>query len=121
MESDHTAVFERLKGILQPYAPRLVVVQDEPGHYYLDTAHVQSNGKPMFFGAVRTGRQHVSFHLMPVYTAPALLEGMSVELKRRMQGKSCFNFRKLDEPLFGELTGLVERGFERFREDGFLE
>jgi hypothetical protein len=121
MSSDYTVVFERLKGILEPYAARLVVVRDAPGDYYLDTAHVQVSGKPLFFGAVRTGRQHVSFHLMPVYTSPALLDGMSVELKRRMQGKSCFNFRKPDEQLFGELAGLVERGYERYRADGFVE
>jgi hypothetical protein len=120
MTTDHTAIFDRLKRILQTYEPQLVVVHDEADHYYLDTTHTQPNGNPLFFGAVRTGRQ-VTFHLMPVYTSPDLLDDVSDDLKRRMQGKSCFNFRKVDEQLFDELTALVERGFEQYRANGYVE
>jgi hypothetical protein len=34
---------------------------------------------------------------------------MSPGLRKRMQGKSCFNFTKLDEELFAELAVLTER------------
>ena len=49
---------------------------------------------------------------MSVYGRPELLHGMSPELRRRMQGKACFNFTKVDEPLFAELAQLIEAGFE---------
>jgi hypothetical protein len=39
---------------------------------------------------------------------------MSPELRRRMQGKSCFNFRTVDEPLFAELARITEAGFEPY-------
>ena len=29
-----------------------------------------------------------------------------------MQGKSCFNFTKVDEPLFAELANVTRAGFE---------
>jgi hypothetical protein len=48
----------------------------------------------------------VSYYLMPVYVDPCLLDGISENLKRRMQGKSCFNFTETDQPLFKELTRL---------------
>jgi hypothetical protein len=35
------------------------------------------------------------------------LEGISEELRRRMQGKSCFNFTAVDETLFEELADLT--------------
>ena len=39
-----------------------------------------------------------------------------------MQGKSCFNFTKVDEELFAELAALTERVAKRYPEvlDAFL-
>jgi len=50
---------------------------------------------------------------MPVYVDPSLAETISPELKRHMQGKSCFNFSKVDEGLFGQLDSLTKDGYER--------
>jgi hypothetical protein len=72
----------------------------------------------MFFGAVQTKKNYVSYHLMPVYVYPDLLDGISPELRRRMQGKSCFNFSRVDETLVAELARLTERGLQRYREHG---
>jgi hypothetical protein len=51
----------------------------------------------------------VAFHLMPVYAKPELLHGISPELKKRMQGKSCFNFSSADETLLRELEALTKK------------
>ncbi len=56
----------------------------------------------MFFGAAVIKKNYVSFHLMPVYVHPDLLEGISDGLRKRMQGKSCFNFKALDEDTLAE-------------------
>ena len=45
---------------------------------------------------------------------PDLLKGISAELKRRMQGKTCWNFKKAEEPLFVELAEVVDASFQRF-------
>ena len=37
-----------------------------------------------------------------------------------MQGKSCFNFKAVDEATLAELRQLTERGFEAFRKDGLV-
>ena len=110
--TDFTEIFNSLKAILQNYEKELVVVKDEPNNYYLDTKYTAPNKKPLFFGAVKIMSKTVNFYLMPVYIKPELLEGMSPELKKRMQGKSCFNFKKLDEELLSELEALTERGLE---------
>src|SRR5258708_4121825 len=91
--ADFDSVFNELKSILQPYARRLVVVADSDDNYQLDTARAIRNKTGIFFGAVRHGKAYVSFHLMPVYVCPDLLEAMSPEPKKRIQGKSCFNFK----------------------------
>lgn len=80
----------------------------------------RSHGKEVWFGAARIGKNYVSYHLMPVYACPDLLNGISPELRKHMQGKSCFNFTHVDEKLFQELDELTNRGYERFKTEGFL-
>lgn len=58
---------------------------------------------------------------MPVYVYAELLEGISQPLKNRMQGKSCFNFKKIDKALFEELQELTEKGFYKYKATGWLE
>lgn len=71
------------------------------------------NKQRLFFAAVRVGKAYVSFHLMPVYASSDLSKSISPELKKRMQGKSCFNFKAIDEKLFKELGKLTRAGFEK--------
>lgn len=106
--------FARLKAILEPYAAKMVVVHDTNTNYYLDTPYVMKNKQRMFFGAVRLGKAYVSFHLIPVYCCPDLLATISPELMKHMQGKSCFNFKAVDEKLFKELAKLTKTSVARF-------
>ena len=115
-QKDFEAIFQRLRSILQHYAPRMTVIDDQSGNYCLDTPYSEQYKKTVFFGAAKIKKNYVSFHLMPVYMATNLLEGMSPELRKRMQGKSCFNFTKLDDGLIDELTTLTQKGFDRWVE-----
>jgi hypothetical protein len=65
-----------------------------------------------WFGAVRRGKAYVSYYLMSIYGDPRLLDDMSPELRKWMQGKSCFNFTRIDEGLFAELADLTRRGYD---------
>jgi hypothetical protein len=64
------------------------------------------------------GKRYVSFYLMPVYSHAELLDGVSPALRKRMQGKSCFNFTTPDEAFLAELEALTARGYEHFEADG---
>jgi hypothetical protein len=119
-DSQATAVFDRLAAIFAPYRSVLIAKTDEPGDVYLETPPSVAHPRGLFFGAVKIGKRYVSFHLMPVYVNPELLEGMSPELRKRMQGKSCFNFTHPDDALFEELEMLTAAGFVRFRDDGLI-
>jgi hypothetical protein len=74
----------------------------------------------MFFGAVLMGKSYVSYHLMPLYTHPRLNGSISPELSRRKQGKSCFNFRALDESSSAELATLTSDGLKAYRSKNWL-
>jgi hypothetical protein len=112
-DKDFGPVFDRLKAVLTPYARKMHVSADDDTWYGLDLAPPEERNPTTWFGAVRSGKRYVSIYLMPVYVDPSLLDVASPELRRRMQGKSCFNFSKVDEPLIGELETLVRTGYER--------
>jgi hypothetical protein len=115
-----SAVFLELKAILQPYAELLDVKVDADSELYIDTLHIQKNQKPLFFGAVQIKKNYVSYYLMPVYVDPGLLDGISAKLKKRMQGKSCFNFSEIDRELFDELAQLTATGFASYKEQRYI-
>lgn len=112
--------FNGLKKILLPYSPELALAVDEADNFYLNTDFIMKNKKPMYFGSVKINKNYVSFHLMPVYVFPELLENMSLDLKRRMQGKSCFNFKEKNDVLFNELSELTNNGYLKYKKAGYL-
>jgi hypothetical protein len=114
--AEFDAVFARLRAILAPHARTLAAKHDQPDYYYLETRTAVYKGRPVFFAGVRKGKSYVSFHLMPVYAYPEMRKGLSPKLRKRMQGKACFNFTAVDEELFEELRQLTVRGIEGFPE-----
>ena len=116
-KSDLQSIFARLKRILQKYAKHLTVAANKPGNYSLDGAYSEKYKKDIFFGAVQIKKNYVSFYLMPMYAFPELLKSASPALKKRMQGKSCFNFTSSDHALFRELAALTEKGYEQYRKE----
>ena len=119
------AVFAQLKPVLGKYAKRLAVKTDTPIEFTLETKRAspfpQHKGHPMFFGSVRLGKAYVSFHLMPLYMNPAFSDTVSPELKKRMQGKTCFNFKTPPDPaVLSELKRLTEEGLKQWAEKDWL-
>lgn len=115
--SDLAAVFAAYRPILEPYIPKMIVVQDNERGLYLNTHSVMKNRQPLFFASLAVNKAYVSFHLFPVYLYPELLDGIG-DLKKRMQGASCFNFSKVDPDQVERIRALVEAGYQRFTTEG---
>jgi hypothetical protein len=125
MPGDFVPVFEALKAVLAKHEKQLAVKTDTPVDYTLVTRAPspfhQHKGHPMFFGSVLLGKAYVSFHLMPLYMNDALTRTISPELLKRMQGKSCFNFKMMPEPVLArELKGLTAACCESWEEKKWL-
>ena len=96
--ADFEAVHERLKAILRAHAGELVITKDGPAGMALEIPGLE--GKPWgYVAGTRLGKSYVSFYLMPVYVSPELDATVSPALRKRKQGKACFNFSKVDEEL----------------------
>lgn len=103
------AVFEVLSDILRPYAQELYVKHDTDNNFYLEED--SSSGKRQMFAAAQIKKNYVSFHLFPVYCQPHLLEDVPQVLLKRMQGKSCFNFKTVEQIPAEDLKSLVQRAY----------
>jgi hypothetical protein len=129
MDNEFDIVFTRLKEILQKYSGPFTVKPDTNSKYGLYAAigpatlkiwggKMKKPAMPVAWTEI--GKAYVSYHLMGLYGNTKLSEGMSKELKARMQGKTCFNFKKVDEKVFKELDSLTVRSIDAFRKLGFI-
>jgi len=128
MSTSFDTVFISLKEILQKYAGSFTVKPDAKDKYGLyaqvGPATLKIRGKMdspiMPIAWVEVGKAYVSYHLMGIYMNPKLQAEIPKELKARMQGKTCFNFKKVDEKVFKELDELTGKSIDAFKKGGFI-
>jgi hypothetical protein len=125
MSAGFTSAFTALKSVLAKYADKLAVKADTESEYSVVTRsaspYPQHRGQPMWFGSVRLGKAYASFHLMPLYMCAELTETVSPALRKRMQGKTCFNFKQEPEPeLLAELDRLTAAGMKLWAAKNWL-
>jgi hypothetical protein len=112
--ADFEAVHDRLREILIRHRGDLVLTKDGPGGVAIEVPGLE--GKPWgYVAGTRLGKSYVSYYLMPVYATPALADSLSPELRKRMQGKACFNFKSVDDRLFAELEALTAGSIPGYR------
>ena len=119
MATDYSTVFAALKPALSRFEKKLSVKTDTPIEYTLLTKipspFPQHKGTPLFFASVRVGKAYVSYHLLPLYMCPELNDVISPALKKRMQGKACFNFKTDPEPaVLKELKQITEASLKNW-------
>jgi len=108
MAENFEAVYSRLRQMMLEAAPTMKINQDKPGALELRTQRLDPKTRqPGWFGTVTIKKSYVAYHLVPLYTHPELADGLSAELAKRKQGKTCFNFTRIDDVLFKELSRLT--------------
>ena len=129
MSPQFQPIFAQLRNTLEKHADSFIVGHDTADHYGLDApvgpatirawgGKVKSRTIPVAW--VQVSKSYVSYHLMGVYANPRLLDGVSQGLLARMQGKSCFNFKAVDEALFQELERLTIETLAGMRRAGYI-
>ena len=83
-KSDHfPAVFAQLKSMLQRWGAQLIVQVNEPDQYSIAVGNPEQPHRPELFAMVQIRKNYVSYHLVPVYTFPALMDDVSPTAVRR--------------------------------------
>ena len=118
---DFAAVFALLRQLLESYRGNLAVQTDKPGNYHLECPSILHRRKPLYFAGIRINKNYVSFHLLYMYYNSAAKKALSPALRKRMQGKACFNFTAVDEECFAELGRLIEDGLKIYKSEKFQQ
>jgi hypothetical protein len=119
-ETEREKLFDDLRRILVAHSENLAITDDSPEHYCLTVPFSPKLKKGYPVAWVKTAKNYVGFHFIPVYMFPKLKQSFSDRLRARMHGKSCFNFTERDATLFKELETLTTNGFALARKAGFL-
>lgn len=109
MSPSFEPVFDRLRALMLQHAEGMTVTRDRPGDLVIRTPVYDARGEPGWFGMVAIKKSYVAYHLLPLYERPEMVEGLPLELERRRQGKTCFNFKSEDEAAFAALSDLTAR------------
>ncbi|MGH9633519.1 MAG: hypothetical protein ACRD72_01660 [Candidatus Angelobacter sp.] len=119
---DLAPVFAALREMLKRFIGKDLAVQtDRPGNYHLEAPSILHRRKPLYFAGVRMGKNYVSFHLLYLYFNPAAIKAIPPALRKRMQGKACFNFTAVDEECFAELGRLIGDGLKIYKSEKFRQ
>ena len=122
-------VFMRLRDILAAHAADFRIAKNSAHCYMLEAAvgpaTLQSWGgkarKPTVPVAwVDIRKAYVSYHLMGLSGNPGLVKMLSTGLRARMQGKTCFNFRVIDEDVFPELANITAQSLHMMKQTGYI-
>ena len=131
MSTDQESAFQALRDVLRAHdaAGGLSVTADTPTRFELDAAvgpatiaawrgRRRSERIPVAW--VEHGPSYVGYHLMGLSGNARLAADISSALRKRMQGKTCFNFRRPDATLFAELAAVTAASIDGMRQTGFI-
>jgi hypothetical protein len=129
MASNHESTFRALREVLRAHANGLTASADTPERFCLEAvpgpatlaAWGGERRRPTLPVAwVERGKAYVSYHLMGLGGNAALVAALSPALRARMQGKTCFNFRRPDAELMAELDRVTAASIAGLRRAGFV-
>jgi len=124
MMEDLINIFAQIKPLLKAYQPRLKSKVDDDTHFDLWTtkeAVIQGRKFPeVYFAAVMLNKSYVSLHYMPIYAEPESKKYLKPELLSKLNGKSCFNFKKIDSVLLEQIKETLDRGFKEYQKRGWV-
>jgi hypothetical protein len=125
---DLASLFDRLEALLARYVPpraaRTGAVVGKRDYQLWSERPVEIEGrkrKEVYFAGLIAQKGYVGFYFMPVYTHADRKSLFAPELLALLKGKSCFHVKRLDEALEGHLEDVLARGFELYRERGWVE
>ena len=130
MIQDQESTFQALRALLSTYAEGLTIDEDTPDRFCLvaapGPATLEAWGgnarrEAIAVAWVERRKSYVGYHLMGLNGNARLVATLSPALRARMQGKTCFNFRRPDAALFMELGRVTSASLDALRRRRFVD
>lgn len=129
MIQDQESTFRALRQLLGKYAEGLAIEVDTadrfclvatPGPATLKAWGGKARRATIPVAWVERAKSYVGYHLMGLSGNAPLVASLSPALRTRMQGKTCFNFRRPDAALFMELDAVTKASLDAMQREGFV-
>ncbi len=122
---DLNEIFLELRGLLARYSPPFQPKTDNERWYDLysvkDLIIEGRKRKEVYFAGIIIQKSYVGFYFMPVYAEPEVKAFFKPKLLSKLKGKSCFHIRDLTPELREQISEALERGFDLYKERGWVE
>ena len=121
--TDFTEIFSRIKKQLLPYGKKMDTRTDTDKAYQLYIVkEFEMAGRKFpecYFGGTVIQKTMVAFYFFPYYTHPQHFS-IPDAIKKNLKGKSCFNFKKLDEEQEKAIAQLLKEGEALYKKGSLL-
>jgi len=111
--TDFPGIFARIRKQLLPYSKKMDLRVDKEGNFHLYIVNdIELAGrmfKEVYFGGIAIKKTMVSFYFFPIYTHPQHFS-IPAAIQKNLKGKSCFNFKKLDDVQEKAIAELLKEG-----------
>jgi hypothetical protein len=119
MESkEFKTIFTRIKKLMLPYGKKMDIRVDKDDNYQLYILkEIELAGrkyKECYFGGTVIKKTMVAFYFFPIYTHPKEFS-IPAPIKKNLKGKSCFNFKKLDDEQEKAIAQLLKEGLDLYK------
>jgi len=130
--SDLQAAFEELRALLVKHGKGLAGYEECTGSkargnksaYHLYGKKLVSiqgrKAQQTYIAGIVLQKNFVGLYSMPIYSHPASFDLKPEGLGKALKGKSCIHVKTLTPDLLEEIEGVVVRGVELYREEGWI-
>lgn len=124
---ERTKIFRKLKNILKSQCPPMVCAKDTD-----DACEVIGNTPApygstkkiipgMYFASAVARKDMVSFYFFPLYSNPKEFAKIAPTAMKQLKGKTCFNFKKKEQVVEGEMKALLSQGVKIWKKMGYVK
>jgi hypothetical protein len=121
--TDFHEIFTRIKKLLVPYGKKMDTRVDKDGQYQLyilnEFEFAGRKFKECYFCGIVIQKTMVAFYFFPIYTHPAKFV-LPAPIKKNLKGKSCFNFKKMDDEQEKAIAQLLREGEALYKKEKIL-
>jgi hypothetical protein len=120
-------IFETIRSVLQKQCPPMVASKDKEEVYELmGNKPVPYGSKKiivpgMYFSSVVARKDMVSFYFFPIYYHTSDYIDLVPTMAKCLKGKTCFNFKKIDQVNIKELSALMKKGVQAWKKMGYMK
>lgn len=75
----------------------------------------------MYFSSVVARKDMVSFYFFPLYYQEKSFEKTIPTLIKNLKGKTCFNFKKIEQVNTRELNAMLKKGMQAWKKNGYMK